>query len=146
MRDVASHAYLVDQLLLPLGERTAGGEELECDRLAELQVVGAVHLAHPSLAQPGSDAVAVREDGARNELERDLLALREAAAVGVSSGASAESPLPQQRRDRQGTALRHGTPRGRPMGTKDGRIDSTLLDWHSAARAGAREAAQRRSS
>ena len=39
-------------------------QELERDRLTELQVVGAEDLAHPALAQPADDAVAAAEDRA----------------------------------------------------------------------------------
>ena len=40
------------------------GEELERDRLAELQVVGAIDLAHAAAAEPADDAVTAVEDRA----------------------------------------------------------------------------------
>ncbi len=59
-----------------LGEQAVAGrrvavkarrEELERDRLAESQVVGAIHLAHPAAADQRDDAVAIRQDGARRK-------------------------------------------------------------------------------
>ncbi len=44
-----------------------GRQELERDRLAELQVVGAIHLAHAAAAQALDDAVASAEQRARLE-------------------------------------------------------------------------------
>ena len=38
------------------------GQELERDRLAELQVVGAIDLAHAAAAEPADDAVAAAEE------------------------------------------------------------------------------------
>jgi hypothetical protein len=43
------------------------GQELERDRLSELQVVGAVDLAHAPLADATDDAVTIVEDRARIE-------------------------------------------------------------------------------
>ena len=44
-----------------------GGQELQRDRLAELQVVGAVDLAHAAAAEQADDAVAAGEQGAGRE-------------------------------------------------------------------------------
>ena len=46
---------------------TSRGQELERDRLAELQVVGAVDLAHAAAAEQADDAIAAAEDRARRE-------------------------------------------------------------------------------
>ena len=43
------------------------GQELQGDLLAELEVVGAIDLAHAALAEPADDAVAVVEQRARLE-------------------------------------------------------------------------------
>jgi hypothetical protein len=39
-------------------------EELQGDRLAELQIIGAVNLSHPALAEEPDDAVTLDEDRA----------------------------------------------------------------------------------
>ena len=58
----------------PIEQRPVRGEavrqELQRDRLAELQVVGAVDLAHPAAADQPDDPIALREDGARREAAR----------------------------------------------------------------------------
>ena len=46
------------------------GQELQGDRLAQLQVVGPVDLAHAAAAQPGHDAIAPRQLRARQEAGR----------------------------------------------------------------------------
>ncbi len=48
--------------------RRASGQELERDRLAELQVVGAVDLAHAAAAEQPDDAVALGEHGPGREI------------------------------------------------------------------------------
>ncbi len=53
------------------------GEKLERHRLAELEIVGAVDLAHPSPAEETDDAIAGPEHGAR----------KKPAVVGVRTGA-----------------------------------------------------------
>ena len=55
--------------------RDVVGQELEGDRLSELEVVGAVDLAHAAAPERRDDAEAAGEDGAR----------REAAPVGRST-------------------------------------------------------------
>jgi hypothetical protein len=42
-------------------------QELEGDRLPELEVVGAEDLTHPAAAEPADRPVAAAEDGARRE-------------------------------------------------------------------------------
>ena len=44
-----------------------GRQELQRDRLPELQVVGAIHLAHAAAAEPADDAVAAAEERAGRE-------------------------------------------------------------------------------
>ena len=44
-----------------------GREELQGDRLAEFQIVGAIHFAHAAAPQQRDDAVAVGENVARRE-------------------------------------------------------------------------------
>ena len=66
VRDLARHAHLAVEALEALGvalERAR--QELEGDRLLELQVVGAVDLAHPAAAEQADDAVALGEHRAR---------------------------------------------------------------------------------
>ena len=73
------------------------GQELQGDGLSELQVVGAVDLAHAALAEEPDDAVALAEHGARRERAEVERARREAARrrTAVSAArASAPSPSP----------------------------------------------------
>jgi hypothetical protein len=68
VRDLARHADLAVKALQALGvalERA--GQELEGDRLLELQVVRAVDLAHPAAAEETDDAVALAEHRAGRE-------------------------------------------------------------------------------
>ena len=51
----------------------AGGEELDGDGLAQLEVVGAVDLAHSAAAEEGDDAVALGDGVARGEALLGLL-------------------------------------------------------------------------
>ena len=43
------------------------GEELECHRLAQLQVVGAIDVAHPAAAEQSDDAIASIENRSGSE-------------------------------------------------------------------------------
>ncbi len=66
VRDLPRHANLVAQACQRrriVGEM--GGQELQRDRLAELQVVGAVDLAHAAPAEQPDDAVALAESRSR---------------------------------------------------------------------------------
>ena len=68
VRDLARHTDLAVEALQALGvalERA--GQELEGDRLLELQVVRAVDLAHPAAAEETDDAVALAEHRAGRE-------------------------------------------------------------------------------
>ncbi len=68
MRDLARHSNFAVQLRE--SRRIAvhvGGQELERDRLSELQIVGAEDLAHPAAAKTSDDAVAAAEDRPRRE-------------------------------------------------------------------------------
>jgi hypothetical protein len=51
------------------------GEELDCDRLAELQVVRPVDLPHSAAAEQGDDAESTAEDGPWGELKCPRLRL-----------------------------------------------------------------------
>ena len=50
--------------------RERRGQELQRDRLPELQVVGAIDLAHAALAESRDDAVPLAEHGARGRSGR----------------------------------------------------------------------------
>ena len=64
MRDLAREADLGVKAREAAQRRaTLLRQELERDRLAELQVIGAIDLAHPAFAQQADDAVAIREHG-----------------------------------------------------------------------------------
>ena len=52
--------------------RPASRQELERHRLAELQVVGAVDLAHAAAAEQPADAIASRQHRARDEPAVDV--------------------------------------------------------------------------
>ena len=54
----------------PASRCDAGGQELQRDRLAERQVVGAVHLAHAAAAEQRDDAVAAGDDRPGREAVR----------------------------------------------------------------------------
>jgi hypothetical protein len=43
------------------------GKKLKGDRLAQLQVVGAVDFAHTAAAQQADNAIAISQDGARHK-------------------------------------------------------------------------------
>ena len=65
VRDLARHAHLGVQLRQPRRvDVDRLGEELQRDLLADLQVVGAIDLAHAAFAKASDDAVAVVEEGA----------------------------------------------------------------------------------
>ena len=49
---------------------TSGGQELQCDRLVERQVVGAVHLAHAAAAEQRDESIPPGDDRARREAVR----------------------------------------------------------------------------
>jgi hypothetical protein len=66
VRHPAADAHLAVELLQPL-RRQRAVEEFQRDRLAELDVVGAVDLAHPALAQERHDPVSAREHGPGRE-------------------------------------------------------------------------------
>lgn len=38
------------------------GKELECDRLAEFQIIGAVDFTHPAFAKQANDAIAISQN------------------------------------------------------------------------------------
>ena len=68
VRDLARHPHFGVQLRQP--RRVAidvGRQELQRDRLTELEIVRAEHFAHPAAAQPSDDAIAAAEDGAGRE-------------------------------------------------------------------------------
>ena len=66
MRDLPRHAHFGVKLCQPRGIAIdIGRKKLERDRLSELQIVGAIHLAHPALAEPANHAIAPAENGAR---------------------------------------------------------------------------------
>jgi hypothetical protein len=68
MRHLARHADFGVELRQP--RRIAidiAGQELQRDRLSELEVIRAVDLAHASASEPADDAVAAAEDGTRRE-------------------------------------------------------------------------------
>ena len=68
VRDLPGHPDLAVEAGEPLAVRVeAVGQELEGDRLLELQVVGAVDLAHPAAAEEPDDAVAAGQDRAGHE-------------------------------------------------------------------------------
>ena len=61
MRDLPRHPHFGVELRQARGIAIDGlRQELQRDGLAELQIVGAVDLAHPALAEPPDDAVAAR--------------------------------------------------------------------------------------
>ena len=66
MRDLARDAHLgVEALEAVLLRSESPRQELQRDRLAELQVVGAVDLAHAAAAEQADDPVALGEDRSR---------------------------------------------------------------------------------
>jgi hypothetical protein len=68
VRDLPRHADFGVELAQPRGIPVdVGRQELQRDGLAELQVVGAVHLAHAAPAEPSDDAVAAAEERAGRE-------------------------------------------------------------------------------
>ena len=65
MRHLARDAHFADEALA--ADRVAreiAREKLQRDRLAEFEVVGAVHLAHAAAAEQADDAIAIGEDRA----------------------------------------------------------------------------------
>jgi hypothetical protein len=65
MRHLAREADLVEQAIELLRVAVEMlGKELQCDRLAEFEVVGAIDLAHSAAAQEPDDSVALRENRA----------------------------------------------------------------------------------
>ncbi len=68
VRDLPRHAHLaVEALEAPGVALERARQELEGHGMLELQVVGAVDLAHPAAAEEADDAVALAEDGAGRE-------------------------------------------------------------------------------
>ena len=66
VRHLPRHAHFGVQLCQAGGiVIDSGGQKLERHRLAELQIVGAKHLAHAALAEAADDSVAAAEDVAR---------------------------------------------------------------------------------
>ena len=84
VRDLPRHADFGVELREPAGVAVdVGRQELQRDRLAELQVVGAVDLAHAAAAQAADDAVAAAEEGAgRKAAVVDRAGAREPSARG----------------------------------------------------------------
>ena len=65
MRDLARHAHFGVQLREPGGIAVdIRGEKLEGDRLSELQIIGAINLAHAALAEPAKHSIPSAENGA----------------------------------------------------------------------------------
>jgi len=65
VRDLTGHPDFAVQLAQ--AHRIAihvGRQELQGDGLAELEIIGAKHLAHAAHAQPADDAIAATEKGA----------------------------------------------------------------------------------
>ena len=86
MRDLARDAHLGQEPLAPdgiVGERA--GQELQRDRRPELEVVGAVDLAHAAAAEQPDDAVAAGEHRSRRETSDRIT--REDPCAGVSTAA-----------------------------------------------------------
>ena len=68
MRDLSGHPNFGVELGQSRGIAIhIGGQELQCDGLAELQVVGAKDFSHPAAAEASDDAVASAEEGAGGE-------------------------------------------------------------------------------
>jgi len=68
VRHLARHAHLVEQPRhVPLILHEAARQELQRHLLAELQIVGAVHLAHAAATQQADNAVAPGDRGAGQE-------------------------------------------------------------------------------
>src|SRR5262249_49058838 len=101
MRHLPRHAHFGVELRQP--RRVAIhllGQELQRDRLAELQVVGAIDLAHAAAPEPSDDAIPVVEDRSRREPPViDRLGFRQprarprAARAGIGSVAPGASTL-----------------------------------------------------
>ncbi len=87
-----------------------GRQELQRDRLAELQIVRAVHLAHPAAADAFDDAIAAAEERAGREASViDRARAREpACGRGAATGARAETRI-------AGAALVGGLTSGRRL-------------------------------
>src|SRR5687767_2947003 len=68
VRHLSRHAHFTmkTRQRRAVGEETIG-QKLERDRLTELEVVGPIDLPHSAPSQQTNDAVAVGEDGSRNE-------------------------------------------------------------------------------
>ena len=65
MRHLPRHPHFAVQLHQPRGIVVDfRGQELERDRLRQLEIVGAIHLAHAAAAETPDDAVAAAEQGA----------------------------------------------------------------------------------
>jgi hypothetical protein len=70
VRDLARHPHLgVEALETVFFGRQVSRQELQRDRLAQLQVVGAIHLAHSPAAEQTDDPVALGEHHARREAD-----------------------------------------------------------------------------
>lgn len=68
MRHLSRHPHLVEETLQAvLVALELRGQELQCDGLAQLEVVGAEDFTHPALAELPDDAVAAGEHLPRNE-------------------------------------------------------------------------------
>ena len=68
MRDAQRHAHFVEEPLEPIRiALDVPRQELQRDRLAELQVVGAVDLAHAAAAEQADHAIAAADERAGQE-------------------------------------------------------------------------------
>ena len=95
VRDLAREAHLgVEAREERLVVRDRLRQELQGDGLAELQVVGAVDLAHPALAEEADDAVALAEHRAGRERAEVERARRDERRTESGFGATAWAPSP----------------------------------------------------
>jgi hypothetical protein len=68
VRDLARDADLVVKASQQIHVAARGfGKKFERHRLAQDQIVGAKHFAHPAFTQPGDDAIAAGQKRARRE-------------------------------------------------------------------------------
>ncbi len=123
VRHLARHAHFGVQLRqLRRIAVDVGGQELERDRLTELEIVGAINLAHPAAPAALDDAIAAAEQRARREATvvdgsgRGEPAARHAAGWRASAGtprvsaSGAQLRLPSRRREvsrRRGSGVWH---------------------------------------
>ena len=139
VRDLARHAHLAVEAGRGARRRrsSAVGQELEGDRLLELQVVGAVDLAHPAAAEKADDAVAPAEDGAGREALAGAGSAEPGWPVDGASGCPAGDGESGRGDDRAGRRAGRAVRRCRGRSRTTGRSGSAAGDRGRAGGTGA---------